>query len=53
MAKAKKGFGESPERTRPAKDFILAFGECIAEDDPPKILIWDLRWKYFSLTLQL
>ena len=37
MAKAKKGFGESPERTQPAKDFILAFGERVAEDDPAKI----------------
>ena len=37
MAKAKKGFGESPERTRPAKDFILAFGARAAENDPAKV----------------
>ncbi len=37
MAKAKKGFGESPERTRPAKDFLLAFEERVAEDDPAKV----------------
>ncbi|MEM8613607.1 MAG: hypothetical protein AAGF93_16410, partial [Cyanobacteria bacterium P01_H01_bin.105] len=37
MAKAKKGFGESQERTRPVKDFLLAFGKRVADEDPAKV----------------